>query len=146
MQGAPDQDLVPIDPEIERTFRYRQREARVVQQMANEQNRLGIPLNKGLAVEEDGNTILGDFMAPLVVQSQSSIVYPPFGQPNFQLKINVIQLFQNGHQYHGMASENPHTHISRFLVMCQHFGYQGISDDAIRLRLFSHTLRDKALE
>ncbi|XP_022866156.1 uncharacterized protein LOC111385964 [Olea europaea var. sylvestris] len=45
-----------------------------------------------------------------------------------------------------MASENPHTHISRFLDMCQHFRYQGISDDAIRLRLFPHTLRDKALE
>ncbi|XP_022859399.1 uncharacterized protein LOC111380147, partial [Olea europaea var. sylvestris] len=30
--------------------------------------------------------------------------------------------------------------------MCQHFKYQGISDNAIRLRLFPHTLRDKALE
>ncbi|XP_022881061.1 uncharacterized protein LOC111398380 [Olea europaea var. sylvestris] len=30
--------------------------------------------------------------------------------------------------------------------MCQHFKYQGISDDAIRLRLFPHTLWDKAIE
>ncbi|XP_022876798.1 uncharacterized protein LOC111395003 [Olea europaea var. sylvestris] len=30
--------------------------------------------------------------------------------------------------------------------MCQHFRYQGISDNAIRLRLFPHTLRDKAIE
>ncbi|XP_022880677.1 uncharacterized protein LOC111397948 [Olea europaea var. sylvestris] len=30
--------------------------------------------------------------------------------------------------------------------MCQHFRYQGIFDDAIRLRLFPHTLRDKAIE
>ncbi|XP_022899374.1 uncharacterized protein LOC111412682 [Olea europaea var. sylvestris] len=30
--------------------------------------------------------------------------------------------------------------------MCKHFRYQGISDDAIRLRLFPHTLRDKAIE
>ncbi|XP_022869680.1 uncharacterized protein LOC111389057 [Olea europaea var. sylvestris] len=30
--------------------------------------------------------------------------------------------------------------------MCQYFRYQGISDDVIRLRLFPHTLRDKAIE
>ncbi|XP_022889241.1 uncharacterized protein LOC111404706 [Olea europaea var. sylvestris] len=30
--------------------------------------------------------------------------------------------------------------------MCHHFRYQGISNDAIRLRLFPHTLHDKAIE
>lgn len=30
--------------------------------------------------------------------------------------------------------------------MCQHFKYHGISDDAIRLRLFPHILCDKVLE
>lgn len=30
--------------------------------------------------------------------------------------------------------------------MCQHFRYLGISDGVIRLRLFPHTLHDKALE
>lgn len=45
-----------------------------------------------------------------------------------------------------MTTVNPHTHISWFLDMCRHFRYQGISDDAIKLRLFPHTLRDKALE
>ncbi|CAA3023591.1 Hypothetical predicted protein [Olea europaea subsp. europaea] len=39
-----------------------------------------------------------------------------------------------------------HIHVSRFLEMCQHFKYQGISDDAIKLRLFPHTLWDRALE
>ncbi|XP_022873080.1 uncharacterized protein LOC111392023 [Olea europaea var. sylvestris] len=90
--------------------------------------------------------LVGDFMTPQIIQSQSSIVYLPFGQSNFQLKTNVIQLFQNGHQFYGRTEENPHNHLSHFLEMCQNFRYQGISDDTIRLRLFPYTLRDKAIE
>lgn len=63
MQEARDWDLVPVDPEIECIFRHR----RAAQQMANEQNRSVIPLNEGMAVEDYGNTVLGDFMALLVV-------------------------------------------------------------------------------
>jgi len=97
-------------------------------------------------VQYDGNALLGDLWSPFIIQSQSSIVYPAFGQPNFQLKTNVIQLFQNGHQFYGMDNENPYTHVSRFLDMCQNFTCPGISEDAIILRLFPLTLRDTALE
>ncbi|XP_022849934.1 uncharacterized protein LOC111372029 [Olea europaea var. sylvestris] len=113
--------------------------------MANGQNNPIIQVNEEVVVNE-GNMLVGDFMTPQIIQSQSSIVYPPFGQPNFQLKTNVIHLFQNGHQFYGRSDENPHTHVSRFLEMCQNFKYQGISDDAIKLRLFPHTLWDRALE
>ncbi|XP_022868458.1 uncharacterized protein LOC111388032 [Olea europaea var. sylvestris] len=113
--------------------------------MANVQNNPIFQTNEKGAADE-GNMLVGDFMTPQITQSQSSIVYPPFGQSNFQLKTNVIQLFQNGHQFYRRTEENPHTNVSRFLEMCQHFRYQGISDDAIRLRLFPHTLCDKAIE
>ncbi|XP_022855936.1 uncharacterized protein LOC111377113 [Olea europaea var. sylvestris] len=113
--------------------------------MANGQNNPIIQVNEEAVVNE-GNMLVGDFMTPQIIQSQSSIVYPLFGQPNFQLKTNVIHLFQNGHQFYGRSDENPHIHVSQFLEMCQHFKYQGISDDAIKLRLFPHTLRDRALE
>ncbi|KAL2458493.1 Uncharacterized protein Adt_45918 [Abeliophyllum distichum] len=65
------------------------------------------------------NKLVRDFMTLQIIQSQSSIVYPHFGQPNFQLKTNVIHLFQNGHQFYGKADENQHTHVSRFLEMCK---------------------------
>ncbi|KAL2474491.1 Uncharacterized protein Adt_35227 [Abeliophyllum distichum] len=42
--------------------------------------------------------------------------------------------------------ENPNTHLSRFLRMCQNFQFQGVNEDAIRLRLFPYILRDGALE
>lgn len=99
-------ELIPADPEIERTFHQLQREARIAQQqhMANERHNPVIPANEEEAVDE-GNMLVGDFMIPQIIQSQSSIVYPPFGQQNFQLKTNIIHLFQNGHQFYGRAEE-----------------------------------------
>lgn len=140
-------ELIPADPEIERTLHRFQKETREAQQhlMANAQEDPVVPENADEVVDE-GNMLVGDFMIPQIVQCQSSIVYPPFGQPNFQLRTDVIHLFQNGHQFYGRAEENPHTHVSRFMEMCQNFSYPGISVDAIRLRLFPHTLRDKAIE
>lgn len=77
-------DLIPTDLEIECTFRQLQREARIAQQqqMADERQNPVIPANEEEAMNE-GNMLVGDFMIPQINQSQSSIVYPPFGQPNF---------------------------------------------------------------
>lgn len=115
-------ELIPADPEIERTFHRLQRENREApqqrqEQMANLQNNSIFQANEGEATDE-GNEILGEFLTTQVIQSLFSIVYPLFRQTNFQLKTNVIKLFQNGHQFCGRVEENPHTHISRFLDMC----------------------------
>ena len=133
MPNSRDGELIPTDPEIERTFHRRQREAREIkqQEMANGQNNPIIQVNEEVVVNE-GNMLVGDFMTPQIIQSQSSIVYPPFGQPNFRLSPMSFICFKNGHQFYGKADENPHTHVSQFLEMCQHFKYQGISDDSIK--------------
>ncbi|KAL2525879.1 Aspartic peptidase [Abeliophyllum distichum] len=58
----------------------------------------------------------------------------------------MINLFQNNLQFYGKSNENPHGHVSHFLELCSNFSYQGVNNDAIKMRLLPHTLRDGARE
>ena len=55
-------------------------------------------------------------------------------------------MIQNSIQFHGLPSEDPNLHIAYFLEICDMFRVNDVSDDAIRLRLFSFSLKDKARE
>lgn len=101
MRRLLDGDLISANLEIKRTFHRRQSEERVVYQMANAQNEQVVQVNKDEIIDER-NMLVGDFMTPQIIQSQSSIVY----------QTNNIHLFQNGYQFYDRAEENPHTHIS----------------------------------
>ena len=68
---------------------------------------------------------------------------PAIQANNFELEPITLQLLQNI-QFMGLPQEDPNTHISNFLEVCDMVKYNGVSDDAIRLRLFPLSLKDKA--
>ena len=68
---------------------------------------------------------------------------PSIQANNFELKSITLQLLQ-GIQFHRLSHEDPNTHILNFLEVCDIVKYNGVSDDAIRLRLFPFSLKEKA--
>ena len=53
-------------------------------------------------------------------------------------------MIQSSVQFYGLANEDPNAHITNFLEIYDAFKYNGVSDDAIRVRLFPFTLKDRA--
>ncbi|KAL2542706.1 Uncharacterized protein Adt_03684 [Abeliophyllum distichum] len=96
------------------------------------------PIARPAEVNELDN-LMGEYMMPLIVENRSSIIYPPYGHDNFQLRSDVINLFLNNVSLYGRTDENPHYHISHFDEYCENFKYHGVNEEAIMIRLFPHT-------
>ncbi|XP_075475898.1 uncharacterized protein LOC142515052 [Primulina tabacum] len=107
--------LEPFDPEIERTARRRLQQQRAKERMEGDQQR-----------EEPRRIPMLDYAQPSLDGARPSI------------------MIQNTVQFGGSALDDPNSHIADFLEICDTFKFNGVSDDAIRLRLFPFSLRDKA--
>ena len=46
--------------------------------------------------------------------------------------------------FHRLPSENPNTHITNFIEVCDTIKYNGVTEEALRLRLFPLSLGDRA--
>ncbi|KAL5553867.1 hypothetical protein UlMin_041268 [Ulmus minor] len=127
-------DVVPIDVDIDRTLRKLRRE------------RKEIDLHKVPVMGEEGDAVpnraVKDYSIPKV--GVSSIQRPPIQANNFKIKPAIIQMIQNSVQFGGLANDDPNLHIANFLEICDTFKHNGVTDDAIRLRLFPFSLNSKA--
>ena len=87
--------------------------------------------------------VLRDYVLPQATGLTSPIVNPAVEANNFELRPALIS-FVEQKQFGGHPSENPHLHLRNFLAKCDTIKLNGVSADAIRLRLFPFSLRDRA--
>nr|GEZ21753.1 reverse transcriptase domain-containing protein [Tanacetum cinerariifolium] len=72
-----------------------------------------------------------------------AIVIPKILAENFEIKTNLLQLVQ-ANKFYGRENDNPHMHISNFKRMNATLKYRDVPNDAIKLILFSYSLKDRA--
>jgi len=72
----------------------------------------------------------------------SSIAYPNMESNNFELNQVLISLVQQS-QFGGSPLEDPNLHLSIYLEVCDTLKLNEVSTNAIQLRLFPFSLRDK---
>ncbi|KAM6589718.1 hypothetical protein CsatA_012323 [Cannabis sativa] len=142
-----DLELAPIDPEIERTFRQRRKEqkARKHCNMADGFE-IGGAHNEAnpIALADDRARAIREYAAPMFNELNPGIVRPEIQAPHFELKPVMFQMLQTVGQFGGSPTEDPHLHIRSFLEVSDSFKLQGVSEEALRLKLFPFSLRDRA--
>ncbi|KAF7802238.1 uncharacterized protein G2W53_041349 [Senna tora] len=99
--------------------------------------------SKETEMAEQNNRNVSDYATPRLDGLQHSIRRPSIQANNFEIKPANIQLLQVDGQFGGSPIEDPNNHILNFLQICDTLKHNGVSDDAIRLRLFPFSLRDK---
>ena len=91
---------------------------------------------------DDPFMLLEEFALPPTVV-QTAIRRPPIQANNFELKSVTLQILQNI-LLHGLPNENPNMHLTNFLEVCDTIKYNGVTEEALRLRLFPLSLGDRA--
>jgi hypothetical protein len=89
----------------------------------------------------DGRKCINDFLA----QSSSNVRTGPetnIGDGSFELKLALINMVQQS-PFCGKASEDANAHLQHFLKICSTFNIQGVTQDAVHLRLFPFSLLEK---
>jgi len=127
------EELRPFDLEIEATFQACQRHTHNLSREANQVQE---------AIMDPNTTPLSDFTISDPNSVPSNIVRPPIEENNFQFNQLLINLFQQ-EKFERYPLENLNTHISSFLKTCDTIKMNGVSNDAIWLRLFPFSLKDK---
>ena len=91
---------------------------------------------------DDSFMLLDEFVLPLTIV-QTAIRRSPIQANNFDLKSATVQMLQNI-LFHGLPHEIPNMHLTNFLEVCDTIKYNGVTEEALRLRLFPLSPGDRA--
>lgn len=135
---------MPYDPDLNKMLREIKKSLKKNQ--ANQENKVDTSETiEDMADNERNNTRpLRDYALPQVTGAQSVIRRPTIEANNFEIKLAILNMIQNSVQFDGFPQDDPHIHITNFLEICDTFRLNGVSSEAIRLRLFPFSLKDRA--
>ena len=85
-----------------------------------------------------------DMCRPSYADFRQGVAAPSIQANNFELKPSYIQLVQN-EQFGGGSSEDPMNHLRKVELVSKLIKLNGVTQDAISMRLFPFSLRGKAL-
>ncbi|XP_062075567.1 uncharacterized protein LOC133779647 [Humulus lupulus] len=182
MNENQDPELLPIDLEIEHTFRRRRRiqksKREVVVMHAKKGAQQGAaqrvaplpgvahdpPVNtagvaqdraaqggvaakngqNAVIVADDRDHAIRQYSLPLFNELNLGIVTPEIQAAQFELKPVMFQMLQTVGQFSGMPTEDPHLYLHMFIEVSDSFKLPRVTEDALRLKLFPYSLRDRA--
>ncbi|CAA6674530.1 unnamed protein product [Spirodela intermedia] len=74
-------------------------------------------------------------------QRASNIRVPLAPTVKFEINPGIFQMLPN---FHGLPLEEPHQHLEKFHMVCDLVNLPQVTPEIIKMKLFPHTLRDKA--
>ncbi|XP_058213682.1 uncharacterized protein LOC131325434 [Rhododendron vialii] len=128
-------DLIPIDPELERTLKA----IRAVKRPNRPSDSLSIMALR--ANQENQDRQLREYFAPPAYTSPSCILLPTITAAQYEIKSHTLQMLPS---FHGLDNEDPFKHIDEFVEKSSTVKIQNFSDDALKLKLFPFSLKDRA--
>ncbi len=123
------QNLLPFDPEIERTLRNIRAKIKT------------LGSSPPLKMAEEQPKLLREYFTPTIYTSPSCIRLPEVAAVQYEIKSSVIQMLPS---FYGLTNEDPYKHLDEFLEICTTVKIQNFTDDALKLRLFPFSLKDRA--
>ena len=119
-------ELEKVNPKIEKFCKKNRKEKR------EQERRMA-----DLVVQRAQVRALEEYGVPSLTGSQNCIVKPTVEANNFEIKHAYIQKVSQ-YQFGGLPIEDPNAHLASFLDICDTFRMNGVSSDAIRIRLHFH--------
>ncbi|CAL2252689.1 unnamed protein product [Prunus armeniaca] len=137
--------LVQFDPEPERTLHRQRREVNWACDYSLQgtflQNLFVDEGNMALELPAAGRP-LRESLAARATDVPNCIVYPTQEEgDSFEIKHHMLEILPT---FRGLPNEDANIHIAKFVVGCKNILIRGFSAEAIKLRLFPFTLKDKA--
>ena len=87
--------------------------------------------------------MLSDYIMPTSTGITHSIDPPPM-DATFSINPSLLTLVHNTLQFTRLPHEDTNQHLARFLTIYNTFKVHGVSDNAITLRVFPFSIKDRA--